>query len=51
MMTGCFVEVCEGRNLKVNADKSKVMVLRGEEESIRELTMDEKQLSNVSKFR
>ena len=29
-MVGCFVEVCRGRGLKVNAGKRKVMVL-GEE--------------------
>ena len=30
-MVGCFVEVCRRRGLKVNAGKSKVMVLGGEE--------------------
>ena len=31
-MKGRFVEVCRRRGLKVNAGKSKVMVLDGEEE-------------------
>ena len=31
VMVGCFVEVCRRRVLKVNAGKSKVMVLGGEE--------------------
>ena len=31
MMVGRFAEVCRRRGLKVNADKSKVMVLNGEE--------------------
>ena len=30
-MLGCFVEVCRRRGLKVNAGKSKLMVLDGEE--------------------
>ena len=30
-IVGCFVEVCRRRGLKVNAGKSKVMVLGGEE--------------------
>ena len=30
-MVGRFVEVCRGRGLKVNAGKSKVMVVDGEE--------------------
>ena len=29
---GCFVEMCRIRGLKVSADKSKVVVLNGEEE-------------------
>ena len=32
-MVGCFVEVCRRRGLKVNANKSKKMVLGGKEES------------------
>ena len=31
MMVGYFAEVCRRRGLKVNAGKSKVMVLNGEE--------------------
>ena len=30
-MVRCFVEVCRRIGLKVNADKSKVVVLNGEE--------------------
>ena len=30
-IAGCFIEVCRRRGLKVNAGKSKVMVLGGEE--------------------
>ena len=36
MMVGCFVELCRRRDLTVNADKSKVMVLGGEEELVSE---------------
>ena len=28
-MVGCFVEVCKGRGLNVNASESKVMLLGG----------------------
>ena len=31
VMVRCFVEVCRTRRLKINGDKSKVMVLGGEE--------------------
>ena len=31
VMVGCFIEVCRRGGLKVNAGKSKVMVLVGEE--------------------
>ena len=37
---GCFVEVCRRRGLKVNANKSKVMVLGGEEELKCEIHVD-----------
>ena len=30
-IAGCFIEVCRRRGLKVNAGKSKVMLLGGEE--------------------
>ena len=30
-MVGCFIEICRRRVMKVNADKSKVMVLNGKE--------------------
>ena len=33
-MVGRFVEVCKSRGLKVNADKSRMMALGGEEGSI-----------------
>ena len=36
VMVGCFAEVCRRRDLKVNAGKSKVMVL-GWEESVKSL--------------
>ena len=32
VIVGCLVEVCRRRGLRVNADKSKVMVLGGEED-------------------
>ena len=31
MRAGCFVKVCKRRDLKVNAGKSKVIILGGEE--------------------
>ena len=30
-MVGCFIEVCRRRGLKVNAGKSNLMVMNGEE--------------------
>ena len=38
-MIVCIDEVCKRRGLKVNADKSKVMVLGGEEGSVNEISM------------
>ena len=47
-MVGCFAEVCKG--LKVNAGKSKVMVL-GEEEGLEcEVCVDGIRLEHVSEF-
>ena len=47
---GSFVEVCR-RGLKVNAGKSKVMVLNGEEGLECEVSVDEIQLEHVSEFK
>ena len=48
---GCFVEVCRIRGLKVNAGKSKVMVLGGEEGLECEVCVDRIQLEHVSEFK
>ena len=50
-MVGRFVEVCRRRGLKVNANKTKVMVLNGEEELECEVCVDGMQLENVSEFK
>ena len=50
-MVGRFVEVCRRRGLKVNANKTKVMVLNGEEELECEVSVDGMQLENVSEFK
>ena len=47
---GCFAEVCR-RGLKVNAGKSKVMVLGGEEGVECEVCVDEIRLEHVSEFK
>ena len=39
-MVGCFVELCRRRGLKVNATKSKVRVLGGEEGLAYEVCVD-----------
>ena len=44
VMVGQFAEVCRRRGLKVNAAKSKVMVLNGEEGLEREVHVDEVRL-------
>ena len=49
-MVGRFLEVCR-RGLKVNVDKSKVMVLSGEEGSECENRVDETRLEQVSEFK
>ena len=48
-MMGRFVEVC--RSLKVNADKSKVKVLNGEEGLECEVYVDGIRLEHVSEFK
>ena len=48
---GRFVQVCRRRDLKVNANKSKVMVLSGEEGLECEIRVDEARLEQVSKFK
>ena len=50
-MVGCFVEVYRRRGLKVNADKSKVMVLGGEEELECEVCIYRICLEHVLKFK
>ena len=50
-MVGLFVEVCRKRGLKVNAGKSKVMVLNGQEGSECEDHVDGIRLEHVSEFK
>ena len=45
-----FVEVCKRRDLKINIDKSKVMVLRVEERSVCGVILDGRQLEHISEF-
>ena len=47
MMVGQFADVCRRRGLKVNTDKSKVMVLNGEEELVYEVYVDGIHLEHV----
>ena len=51
VMVGRFVEVCRRRGLNVNAGKSKVMVLGGEEGLECEVCIDAIRLKHVSKFK
>ena len=51
MMVGRFAEVCRRRRLKVNAGKSKVIVLNGEEALESEVHVDEILLEYVSEFK
>ena len=51
IMVGCFVEVCKGRGLKVNAGKDQVMLLGGEEGLKCEACIDMIPLEHVSKFK
>ena len=51
VMVGRFVEVCKRRGLKVNAGKSKVMVLNGEEGLEYEVHVASIRLEHVSEFK
>ena len=51
LMVGHFVEVCRKRGVNVNAGKSKVMVLNGEEGLEREVCVDGMRLEHMSKFK
>ena len=51
VMMGRFAEVCWRRGLKVNAGKSKVMVLGGEERLGCEVCVDVIRLEHVSEFK
>ena len=51
VMVGRFAEVCKRRGLKANADKSKVMVLNGEEELECEVNVDGIRLEHVSEIK
>ena len=51
VMVGRLVEVCRRRGLNVNAGKSKVMVLGGEEGLECEVCIDAIRLKHVSKFK
>ena len=48
---GKFAEVCRRRRLKVNADKSKMMVLNGEEGLECEIHVDGIHLEHVLEFK
>ena len=48
---GCFVEICGRGGLKVNADKSKVMVLGVEEGLGCEIRADGERLEKLSQFK
>ena len=50
-MVGWFAEVCRKRGLKVNASKSKVMLLNGEEGLECEVHVDRIHLEHVSEFK
>ena len=50
-MVGHFVEMCRRRGLKVNAGKSKVMFLNGEEGLESEVYIDGTRLEHVSEFK
>ena len=50
-MVGRFAEVCRRRGLKVNAGKSKVMVVNGEEGLECEVHVDRIRLEHVSEFK
>ena len=46
-----FVEICRRRGLKINAGKSKIMVLGGEEKLECEVCVDEMRFEHVSEFK
>ena len=50
-MVGRIVEVCMRRGLKVDAGKSKMRVINGEEELECEAHVDEVRLEHVSEFK
>ena len=50
MILGQFIEVCRRRGLKVNAGKSKVIVLNGEEGLVCLVHVDGIRLEHVSEF-
>ena len=50
VMGGCVVETCRKRGLKVNADKSKMIMLGGEERFKCEVFAEQTQLELVSEF-
>ena len=50
-IVGCFAEVCRRRGLKINAGKSKVMVLGGEEGLECEVCIDRMRLEQVSELK
>ena len=50
-MVGRFVELCKKRGLKVNADKSKMMVLNGEERWECDIYVDGIRLEHISEFK
>ena len=50
VMVGRFVNVCRRRGLKINAGKSKVMVMNGEEGLECEVHIDRIRLEHVSEF-
>ena len=51
VMVGRIAEVCRGRGLKVNAGKSKVMVLNGEEGKECKVHVDGISLEHVSELK
>ena len=51
VMVGWFPEVCRRRGLKVNAGKSKVLILNGEEGLECEVHVDGIRLEHVSEFK
>ena len=50
-IVGRFLEVCKRRDLEVNASKSRVMLLNGEEGLEYEVSVDGLQLEDVSEFK